>query len=105
LCLCRLCQWSSDEGLMSVGDGYEVLVSGRVRTDRNRKYWTAETVVVVLIGVTPRQHCDKKGDAVRLTPKKRSLWPFSGAKTAGKESVWDGPFFYLRLNNYEGVHG
>ena len=35
LCLCRLCHWSFDEGLMSVGDGYEVLVSGRVRTDRN----------------------------------------------------------------------
>jgi hypothetical protein len=25
--------------------------------------------------------------------KKRFLWPFSGAKTAGNESVWDGPFF------------
>ena len=35
LCLCRLCHWSFDEGLMSVGDGHEVLVSGRVRTDRN----------------------------------------------------------------------
>jgi putative restriction endonuclease len=35
LCLCRLCHWSFDEGLMSVGDGYEVLVSRRVRTDRN----------------------------------------------------------------------
>jgi putative restriction endonuclease len=35
LCLCRLCHWSFDEGLMSVGDDYQVLVSGRVRTDRN----------------------------------------------------------------------
>jgi len=35
LCLCRLCHWSFDEGLMSVGNQYEVLVSGRVRIDSN----------------------------------------------------------------------
>jgi len=35
LALCRLCHWSFDEGLMSVGKNYEVLVSRRVRTDRN----------------------------------------------------------------------
>jgi putative restriction endonuclease len=35
LCLCRLCHWSFDEGLMSVGDQYEVLVSRRVRIERN----------------------------------------------------------------------
>ena len=35
LCLCRLCHWSFDEGLMSVGRQYEVLVSGRVRIDSN----------------------------------------------------------------------
>jgi len=35
VCLCRLCHWSFDEGLMSVGRAYEVLVSDRVRTDRN----------------------------------------------------------------------
>jgi putative restriction endonuclease len=35
LCLCRLCHWSFDEGLMSVGKKYEVLVSRKVRTDRN----------------------------------------------------------------------
>ena len=35
LCLCRLCHWSFDEGLMGVGDDYDLLVSGRVRTDRN----------------------------------------------------------------------
>ena len=35
LALCRLCHWSFDEGLMSVGKNYEVLVSNRVRTDRN----------------------------------------------------------------------
>jgi len=35
LALCRLCHWSFDEGLMSVGNNYEVLVSKRVRTDRN----------------------------------------------------------------------
>ena len=35
LALCRLCHWSFDEGLMSVSKNYEVLVSKRVRTDRN----------------------------------------------------------------------
>jgi putative restriction endonuclease len=35
LCLCRLCHWSFDEGLMSVGKKYEVLVSRRVQSDRN----------------------------------------------------------------------
>ena len=35
LCLCRLCHWSFDEGLMGVGAKYEVLVSNRVRLDSN----------------------------------------------------------------------
>jgi len=35
LALCRLCHWSFDEGLMSVGNNYEVLVSRRVRTEQN----------------------------------------------------------------------
>jgi putative restriction endonuclease len=35
LCLCRLCHWSFDKGLMGVGKRYEVLVSDRVRTDQN----------------------------------------------------------------------
>ena len=35
LALCRLCHWSFDEGLMSVGASYEVLVSRRVRMDQN----------------------------------------------------------------------
>ena len=35
LCLCRLCHWSFDEGLMGVGKQYEVLVSDRVRLDSN----------------------------------------------------------------------
>ena len=35
LALCRLCHWSFDEGLMSVGKKYEVLVSRRVRTEQN----------------------------------------------------------------------
>ena len=33
--LCRLCHWSFDEGLMSVGNNYEVLVSKRVATENN----------------------------------------------------------------------
>jgi putative restriction endonuclease len=35
MALCRLCHWSFDEGLMSVGQRYEVLVSQRVRLDQN----------------------------------------------------------------------
>ncbi len=35
ICLCRICHWSFDEGLMSVGRNYEVLVSKRVQSDRN----------------------------------------------------------------------
>jgi predicted restriction endonuclease len=35
LALCRLCHWSFDEGLMSVGASYEVLVSRRARMDQN----------------------------------------------------------------------
>jgi putative restriction endonuclease len=35
MCLCKLCHWSFDEGLMSVGKEYEVLVSARVRRDQN----------------------------------------------------------------------
>ncbi len=35
LALCRLCHWSFDEGLMSVGTHYEVLVSRRVQLEQN----------------------------------------------------------------------
>jgi putative restriction endonuclease len=35
LCLCRLCHWSFDQGLMSVDEEYQVLVSDRVRSDNN----------------------------------------------------------------------
>jgi len=35
LALCRLCHWSFDQGLMSVGDKYEVLVSKRVQIEQN----------------------------------------------------------------------
>jgi putative restriction endonuclease len=35
LALCRLCHWSFDEGLMSVGRGYEVLVSKQAKKDPN----------------------------------------------------------------------
>ena len=35
MALCKLCHWSFDRGLMSVGKDYEVLISKSVRTDRN----------------------------------------------------------------------
>ena len=35
LALCRLCHWSFDEGLMSVGKRYQVLVSRRVQLEHN----------------------------------------------------------------------
>ncbi|MFC1567516.1 HNH endonuclease [Thermodesulfobacteriota bacterium] len=33
--LCRLCHWSFDKGLMSIGRKYEVLVSKRVQVEKN----------------------------------------------------------------------
>jgi putative restriction endonuclease len=35
MALCRLCHWSFDEGLMSVGKEYEVLISLAVRQNNN----------------------------------------------------------------------
>jgi putative restriction endonuclease len=35
MALCRLCHWSFDEGLMGVGQEYEVLISSAVRQDNN----------------------------------------------------------------------
>jgi putative restriction endonuclease len=35
MALCRLCHWAFDEGLMGVGNEYEVLVSKAVRQDNN----------------------------------------------------------------------
>ncbi len=35
MALCRLCHWSFDEGLMSVGKKYEVLVSAQVKVQNN----------------------------------------------------------------------
>ena len=35
LALCRLCHWSFDEGLMSVGNKYEVLISSQVKREPN----------------------------------------------------------------------
>lgn len=35
MALCKLCHWSFDEGLMSVDDSYQVLISPAVRNDPN----------------------------------------------------------------------
>jgi len=35
MALCKLCHWSFDKGLMSVGKDYEVLVSKRVQVEKN----------------------------------------------------------------------
>jgi putative restriction endonuclease len=35
MALCKLCHWSFDKGLMSVGKEYEVLVSKRVSIEKN----------------------------------------------------------------------
>ncbi|MBW2573343.1 MAG: HNH endonuclease, partial [Deltaproteobacteria bacterium] len=35
MALCKLCHWSFDKGLMSVGKEYEVLVSKRVSVEKN----------------------------------------------------------------------
>lgn len=58
LCLCRLCHWSFDEGLMSVGRKYEVLVSKRVQSDRNMP-----------------GHVLTLMDRPILKPEKENFWP------------------------------
>lgn len=58
LCLCRLCHWSFDEGLMSVGKQYEVLVSGRVRLNNN--------IPAHILPLADRQI---------FTPKEDVFWP------------------------------
>jgi putative restriction endonuclease len=35
MALCKLCHWSFDRGLMSVGKDYEVLISASIRTEKN----------------------------------------------------------------------
>ncbi len=35
MALCKLCHWSFDEGLMSVGQDYDVIISRAVRKDHN----------------------------------------------------------------------
>jgi len=58
MALCRLCHWSFDGGLMSVGSDYEVLVSKRVRMDRN------------LPG-----HMMTLADRRIFTPEEQKFWP------------------------------
>ena len=58
LALCRLCHWSFDEGLMSVGSKYEVLVSKRVQIENN------------LPG-----HILTLSDRNIFTPDERKFWP------------------------------
>ena len=91
--LCKLCHWSFDEGLMSVGTIYEVLVSKKVRTEHNylghiltqidrpilkpddKKHWPDESK---LRGSSLRLTFNKTGQesSVDLTPQ---LWPPSYA--------------------------
>jgi len=58
MCLCRLCHWSFDEGLMSVGRDYELLVSSRVRMDNNIP-----------------AHILPLADRKIFTPEETRLWP------------------------------
>ncbi len=58
LSLCRLCHWSFDEGLMSVGKDYEVMVSKRVHVEKN------------LPG-----HILTLTDRPIFTPEKEHFWP------------------------------
>ncbi len=56
--LCRLCHWSFDEGLMSVGKEYEVLVSKHVKRESNFP-----------------GHMLTLSDRSIFTPKKEQYWP------------------------------
>ena len=61
LSLCRLCHWSFDEGLMSVGTKYEVMVSKRVQIEQN------------LPG-----HILTLRDRPIFTPSENQYWPAQG---------------------------
>ena len=56
--LCRLCHWSFDEGLMSVGGEYQVLVSKRIQVEKN------------LPG-----HILTLSDRSIFTPEEHKFWP------------------------------
>jgi putative restriction endonuclease len=58
LCLCKLCHWSFDEGLMAVGKNYEVLVSKKV-------------------GFAPNMpgHIFTLTDRPIFRPEKKAFWP------------------------------
>ncbi|MFC1829726.1 HNH endonuclease [Thermodesulfobacteriota bacterium] len=56
--LCKLCHWSFDKGLMSVGKEYEVLVSKRVSIEKN------------ILG-----HMLTLMDRPIFLPKKEKFWP------------------------------
>lgn len=58
MALCKLCHWSFDRGLMSVGKDYEVLISGSVRTEKNI---LGHTLTLI--------------DRPIFKPKKEKFWP------------------------------
>jgi putative restriction endonuclease len=58
MALCKLCHWSFDKGLMSVGKDYEVLVSKRVQVEQN------------LPG-----HILTLSDRSIFTPDEQNFWP------------------------------
>jgi putative restriction endonuclease len=58
MALCKLCHWSFDKGLMSVGNKYEVLVSKRIMVDQNYP-----------------GHILTLTDRTIFTPEQESFWP------------------------------
>ena len=58
MALCKLCHWSFDMGLMSVGKEYEVLISKSVRIEKN------------ILG-----HMLTLMDRPIFMPKKEKFWP------------------------------
>jgi len=58
MALCKLCHWSFDKGLMSVGKEYEVLVSKRVSVEKNYP-----------------GHILTLTDRPIFTPDERKFWP------------------------------
>lgn len=58
MALCKLCHWSFDKGLMSVGKRYEVLVSRRVKKEHNYP-----------------GHILTLTDRPIFTPEKETFWP------------------------------
>ncbi|MFC1857661.1 HNH endonuclease [Thermodesulfobacteriota bacterium] len=71
MALCKLCHWSFDKGLMSIGKDYEVLISRSVRTEKN------------ILG-----HTLTLMDRPIFKPRKEKFWPTQDNLTWHRKQVF-----------------